>query len=144
VPATDFHHLACLVVDQMVRTHTQALQLRWIEIGYAIPLCQNGACEAEFEPIVRADPSALLWHVAGSLFTWAHSGVETPPILADTLRRWAVGIDGVDRWCRVGHDADDPYVRFMAGYAARLLDGLEERHHETWLQRYFEILRMTQ
>jgi hypothetical protein len=52
-------------------------------------------------------------------------------------------MDSVDRWCRE-HNADDPYVHFMAEYAARLLDGQEERHDDTWLRRYYEILRVTQ
>jgi hypothetical protein len=132
--------LASTIVGEIAEAHPEALELRWMEIGYAVPLCQNDACEAAFEPIVRADAAATLWHVAASLFTWAHSGVWTPPILADTLRRWAGASPAVDRWCRTEQDAGDPYVRFMAAYATRLVDGHVERHEGDWLQRYCELV----
>jgi hypothetical protein len=132
--------LAGTVVSEIAEAHPEALALRWIEIGYAVPLCQNDACEAAFEPIVRADAAATLWHIAASLFTWAHSGVWTPPILADTLRRWTGAVPAVDRWCRTEQDAADPYARFMAAYAARLLDGRVACHDGTWLQRYCQLV----
>jgi hypothetical protein len=137
-------HLGRTILREVERAHPQPFALRWIEIGYLLPLGQNEACDEEFEPIVHADLSALKWHVAGSLFTWAHSGVWTPPILAGTLRRWGAADSGIERWCRVGHDAEDAYTHFMAEYAARLLDGQADRHGEAWLQRYFELLRTTQ
>ena len=136
----DIEFLAHTIVNEIAAGHPEALGLRWIEIGSYVPLCQNDACEADFEPIVRRDPSALVWHVAGSLFTWAHSGVWTPPILAGTLHRWAVAMPCLDRWCRAQQDVGDPYVRFMAAYATRLLDGQATRHDDAWLRRYFQLV----
>jgi hypothetical protein len=133
--------LASTILSEIAEAHPKVLALRWIEIGYAVPLGQNNACEADFEPIVQADHSALVWHVAGSLYTWAHSGVWTPPILAETLRRWASKMPRLDPWCRTQQDAADPYVRFMAAYATRLLDGQVERHDNAWLERYCQLLR---
>ena len=88
--------LASTIVSEIADARPEALALHWLEIGYAVPLCQNDACEAEFEPIVRADHGALVWHLAGSLYTLAHSGVWTPPMLADTLRRWADKMVGLE------------------------------------------------
>jgi hypothetical protein len=136
----DVGSLASTIVQETADAHPDALALRWIEIGYSLPLCQNDACEAEFEPIVRVDPSALVWHVAASLFTWAHSGVWTPPILADALRRWTATTTDIERWCRIQQDVADPYERFMAAYATWLLDGLAARHDDAWLQAYCQLV----
>jgi len=133
-------HLASMIIHETADSNPGALALRWLPIGYLVPLGQNDACEADFEPIVRADPTALTWHVAASLYTWAHSGVWTPPILQDTLRRWTSATPALERWCRAQQDAGDPYVRFMAAYATRLLDGQAARHDSTWLGRYFELV----
>src|SRR5262249_55163213 len=98
-----------------------ALALRWLVIGYDVPSCPNDSCAALFEPIVRTDPSALTWHVASSLFTLLQCGVLTAPFLSETLHQWeATGI-AVEGWCR-DHESDrDPYVRFMAAHALRVL-----------------------
>jgi hypothetical protein len=120
-------------------TGNHDLDIRWLEIADNVPYCINDACADFFEPIVKNDPSAVLWHVASSLHCWAHSGVWTPSILAETLDRWAPMTD-IDRWCRHHARVNDRYVSFMASYATRLLDGHVQEHDHAWLRRYFEVI----
>ncbi|MFO0554409.1 MAG: hypothetical protein U0271_38865 [Polyangiaceae bacterium] len=131
------HSLAWQIVGAAAELHPELL---WLEIGCFLPACQNDACEAEFAPLVQADPANVLWLVAGSLHTWAQSGVWTPPILKDTLSRWRPAMPRLEPWIREHQDDRDAYVRFMSRHAARLLDGGVEAPSGPLLDNYFELL----
>ncbi len=99
--------------------HPEATRLRWLVVGYSVPRCPNDACAELFDPLVRADASVVVWHVAASLFTRFQCGVDTQPMLAAQLRAWS-GY-GIEAWCR-GYAGPDPYLSFMARHAVGVLD----------------------
>ncbi len=129
------------IVHEVADAHPKALALRWLLVGINVPFCDFTGCADHFEPIVRADTSAIVWHVAASLYTWAQADVRIEQTLADTLRRWCATMPDLDPWCRTQQDAGDPYVRFMAVYATRLLDGLAKRDDASVLERYCKLVR---
>jgi hypothetical protein len=129
------------IVHEVADAHPEALALRWLLVGVNVPFRDFTACADHFELIVRADTSAIVWHVAASLYTWVHADVRIEQTVADTLRRWCATMPELDPWCRAQQDAGDPYVRFMAAYATRLLDGLAERDDASVLERYCKLAR---
>jgi hypothetical protein len=124
-------------VMEISRAHPEALELRWLVLGYEVRLAPNDSCADLFEDVVRADLSSMVWYIAATLFTAWGAGVDTVPHLAETLQRWKTqGID-VERWCDDRTASDDDYARFMKEHARRVLDG--ERRliaDEKWHGRY--------
>jgi hypothetical protein len=111
------------LLDRRLHAHAEDDDVRWLRIAFTLFFGDNGFAADLFRALVVRDPKNLRWLIAGALWVYALSGVDTAPWLREELLLLQDVLPEVGGSIEKLRKADDSHARWIGGIGMSVLGG---------------------